>query len=152
VNWYGAKACALYYGLDLPTESEWEYACRGGRNYQYGTDDGTLSITKANFQGVGHLVDAGSYPANPYGLYDMCGNAWEWCHDWFGLYQSDSLENPSGPEASTTSISYPCRVVRGGFFSDARYLRSADRHWFEDTWGAVTIGFRVVRRASGVTY
>jgi formylglycine-generating enzyme required for sulfatase activity len=76
VTWYGSKAFARYYGLDLPTESEWEYASRGGRQYTYGTDDGTLSGTKANYftAGPNRPVDTGSYPANPYGLYDLCGN------------------------------------------------------------------------------
>ncbi len=154
VTWYGAKAFALYYGLDLPTESEWEYACRGGRQYKYGTDDGTISTTKANYNcssGYCHVVNVGSYPANPYGLYDMSGNAWEWVHDWVGTYPSGSVTNPTGAQTG------PSHVLRGGQFSDdASYCRSALRYGppvdFLDIGGANSTGFRVVRRAGGVTY
>ena len=97
VTWYGAKAFALYYGMDLPTEAEWECACRGGKQYPYGTDDGTINDSKANYnENIGHPVAVGSYPSNPYGLYDMSGNVGEWCHDSPGSYSSESVTNPCG--------------------------------------------------------
>lgn len=148
VSWYGAKAYALYCGLDLPTEAEWEYACRGGRQYKYGTDDGTISSSKANFgSNFGHPVDVGSYPNNPYGLYDMSGNVWEWCHDWYGSYTSESITNPAG------AFSGSSRVVRGGstFYLDVD-CRSAIRSKYDPGWSGSFIGFRVVRRISPQNY
>jgi formylglycine-generating enzyme required for sulfatase activity len=145
VTWYGSKAFALYYGLDLPTEAELEYACRGGKQYKYGTDDGTLSTSKANYwdNGVHHPVDVGSYPANPFGLYDMSGNVWEWCHDWYGIYPSGSVTNPTG------ALSGSYRVTRGGgWLYDGSYCRSADRGGGNPGGGYYHVGFRVVRRVS----
>ena len=85
VTWYGAKAFALYYGYDLPTEAEWEYAAQGGKQYKYGTDDGTINASKVNYREteIKHPIDVGIYPPNPFGLYDMTGNVWEWCNDWY---------------------------------------------------------------------
>jgi formylglycine-generating enzyme required for sulfatase activity len=143
VSWYGAEAFALYYGLDLPTEAEWEYACRGGKQYKYGTDDGTISTSKANYwvNGIGNPATVGSYPKNPYGLYDICGNVKEWCLDWYGDYTSNSQNNPTG--AATGSF----RVMRDGSYTGIDYYcRSADRTSAHPGYGYKTVGFRVVRR------
>ena len=102
IKWYGAYIFAQYYGLDLPTEAEWEYASEGGRDYQYGTVDGTLDATKANYNennvhpNFGHVVEVKSYPANPFGLYDLAGNVWEWCLDWYDevYYAENETEDP----------------------------------------------------------
>ncbi|MDD5291101.1 MAG: SUMF1/EgtB/PvdO family nonheme iron enzyme [Patescibacteria group bacterium] len=148
VTWEGAKAFALYYGFDLPTEAEWEYACCGGKQYTYGTDDGTINSGKANYNGnVGSPRDVGSYPKNPYGLYDMSGNVWEWFNDLFGHYSSESVLDPTGPTSTQDSI----HGVRGGSWSSSSYhCRSAYRvgKW---AWGG-DIGFRVVRRPGGKQY
>ncbi len=98
VAWYGSKSFADYYGLDLPTEAEWEYASRGGKQYMYGTADGTISTSTVNYwdTGIKHPVAVGSYPKNPFGLYDMSGYLWEWCSDWYGSYTSGSANNPTG--------------------------------------------------------
>ena len=92
VKWYGAYAFAQYYNVNLPTEAQWECAARGGQQLEYPTNDGTLDLTKANYNGdipgvynpVGHPQPVGSFPANPYGLFDMAGNIWEWCQDYYG--------------------------------------------------------------------
>ena len=83
MTWHGAKAFALHYGFDLPTEKEWEYAARGGKQFEYATDDNTIR-SKMNFcgaKGDDHPIDVGSYPPNPFGVYDMSGNVSEWCND-----------------------------------------------------------------------
>jgi len=149
VTWYGAKAFALYYGLDLPTEAEWEYACRGGRQYMYGTDDGTIDRSKANYsQIVNHPAVVGSYPANPFGLYDMSGNVEEWCHDWKAPYGSGSQTNPIGPQTGSM-----IRVSRGGgwYFSDWQCLSVYRKSYFPG-FRDHDLGFRVVRRVSPQNY
>ena len=142
VSWYGAKAFAEYYGLDLPREAEWEYACRGGQQCMYGTDDGTISSSKANYDSTfGHPTDVGSYPANSFGLNNMSGNVWEWCNDRYDDYSRESVTDPTG------SSSGPARLIRGGGWNSyARACRSAyrARHNPTDTRGK--LGFRVVRR------
>jgi formylglycine-generating enzyme required for sulfatase activity len=148
VTWYGAKAFAVHYSLDLPTEAEWEYACRGGQQSKYGTDDGSLDSSKANYDSkVSYTSDVGSYPANPYGLYDMSGNVYEWCNDWHGDYTSDDATNPLG------TISGEFRVLRGGnWFLDGWNCRSANRDGDRPYFGDSGIGFRVVRRSSPQNY
>ena len=145
VTWIGAKAFADYYGCDLPREAEWEYACRGGKQYLYGTDDGTISKDKANYNWgsdyIAHPVDVKSYPKNPFGLYDMSGNLWELCSDFYGSYSSLPATDPTGPESSETHI------VRGGNWSYYESIcRSANRSRNIPEFANVTIGFRVVRR------
>ena len=148
VTWYGSKSFAVYYGLDLPTEAEWEYSCRGGQQLMYGTDDGTLDSTKANYYiNALHTTDVGSYPYNPFGLYDMSGNVWEWCHDWYGNYTSDSATNPSGVHSG----SY--RVIRGGYwYGIASSCRASFRNGTDPASSDYSVGFRVVRRSSPQNY
>jgi len=144
VTWYGSKMFALYYGLDLPREAEWEYAARGGKQYKYGTDDGTIDKSKANFDDWpnGYSIDVGSYPANPFGLYDMSGNVWEWCNDyWYYDYSSESATNPIG------ALSGFDRVVRGGSWNGSGGgCRAARRGGNGPDDGFYNLGFRVVRR------
>ena len=117
----------------LPTEAEWEYAARGGnrsQGYKYagGNDINTVAWYWFNIpsqssgtEGYGTQAVATKAP-NELGLYDMSGNVWEWCQDWYGSYSSESQTNPTGP----TSGSY--RVFRGGgWTNDAEYCRVSDR-------------------------
>jgi len=144
VTWYGAKAFAVKYGFDLPREAEFEYAARGGKQYEYGTNDGTLSCTNTNYyecKNLGHPVDVGSYPANPFGLYDLAGNVFEWCSDWYGSYSSTSQTDPVGPSSGSV------RVVRGGGWYDfSDNCRSARRGFSYPYGWNIDSGFRVVRR------
>lgn len=134
----------------LPTEAEWEYACRAGEKgpYSFGEDSKKLP-SYGNFNGFGDDDDGYSYLApvrrfwpNSYGLYDMHGNAWEWCLDWYAPYASSfrsHVADPSGPRAGER------RVVRGGAWNnDADSCRSATRGAAEPQIKAVNLGFRVV--------
>jgi len=151
VKWDGAKAFAEFYNVSLPTEAQWEYAAKGGQMFRYPTDDGTLSLSKANYNGDipgvfnpdGHSVAVGSYPANPFGLYDMGGNVWEWCIDYYDAnFYSDGITDPINNTSGTDTK----RVRRGGswnYHSPAllTYARASD---FENR-GNNHFGFRIVK-------
>ncbi len=138
-TWFGRK-----YGVDsrLPTEAEWEYAARGGLvGKMYPTGD-SISKLDANYDSSG-TKKVGSYPPNGYGLYDMDGNVWEWCWDWYGKsYYGDSpKKNPMGPGSGSS------RVIRGGsWYYGAGYLRSAFRISYSPGISIDYLGFRLVVR------
>ncbi|MDG4550166.1 MAG: formylglycine-generating enzyme family protein [Candidatus Contendobacter sp.] len=117
----------------LPTEAEWEYACRAGTTtpFSFGED---ITPEQVNYGGSypyrgnqkgqyrGKTVEVASLPANPWGLYEMHGNVWEWCQDWYGAYHAESAVDPPGPETGEW------RVLRGGsWFDFGRNARSASR-------------------------
>ena len=128
-------------GYRLSTEAEWEYACRAGTTtaYSFGA---TITPKDANYDGskIGKPVAVGSYKANAFGLYDMRGNVWEWCEDWYGAYPKRSVTDPKGPNAGER------RVVRGGSFGDGAWLtRSAFRYDFSPDNRYNDGGFRLAR-------
>ena len=110
------------FTFSLPTEAQWEHACRAGTTtaYHFGR---TLSREQANlWLRNQQTVEVGSYPANDWGLHDMHGNVWEWCLDWYDEYPSGTINDPAGPLLG----SY--RIIRGGSWCvGARLCRSAYR-------------------------
>jgi uncharacterized repeat protein (TIGR02543 family) len=131
-------------GYRLPTEAQWEYACRAGTATAYNTGDTISDDTgwyTSNSEGRTHSV--GEKPANAYGLYDMHGNVWEWCWDWYGTYESGAQTDPTGPNNSNAGY---YRVQRGGSCSSSgQSLRSASRDYNSPDYRTYTLGFRVVR-------
>ncbi len=109
----------------LPTESEWEYAARGGnrsRGYKYSGSDNLGEVAWYDGNSGGGIRDVGTKRPNELGIYDMSGNVWEWCQDWYGSYSNLSQTNPTGPSSGSN------RVCRGGDCgSYARYCRSSNR-------------------------
>ena len=133
----------------LPTEAEWEYAARAGTTTPFAFGN-CLSTNDANYKGTYPLtgcskgqsrkttISVGSLRKNVWGLYDMHGNVYEWCQDWYGKYPTGSVTNPTGP--ATGSL----RVIRGGSWNDeARYCRSAFRLSDGPDFASSNLGFRL---------
>ena len=128
-------------GYRLPTEAEWEYACRAKTTTKYFYGD-IITKSDANYGGAAGAVikQVGSYKPNAFGLYDMHGNVWEWCNDWYGRYSSDAEINPVGPLSGTT------RVLRGGSFNDSdAYFRSSYRIYVAPGHRPFDSGLRLAR-------
>ena len=134
------------YHLRLPTEAEWEYACRAGTQteYHFGDDPAELKENdwyEENSGGKTHPVC--QLKPNPWGLYDMHGNVAEWCQDWFGDYPNRPMTDPTGPEPGAF------RVLRGGAWSDdARLCRAADRSGDTPVSRNRGLGFRLLAEPS----
>jgi|YNPNPStandDraft_1061719.scaffolds.fasta_scaffold05005_6 sulfatase modifying factor 1 len=142
----------------LPTEAEWEYACRAGTGTPFHWGD-TVDCAKAmfgnnTFRGVtlcvSHIEGRGlkrdspapvaSYPPNPWGVFDMHGNVWEWCQDWYAPYPRGKVSDPRGADSGET------RVRRGGsWFKFGTFCRSANRNFAHPASRYSTTGFRLVR-------
>ena len=150
VSWNDITGFNTATGLRLPSEAEWEYACRGGTTtafhsmpgYPNGTNDdsllGNIAWDYSNSGSTTHAV-AGKV-ANAFGMYDMSGNVWEWCNDWYGSYAAGNATDPAGPSSGTY------RVLRGGYWSvNSQLCRSSSRGNNGPDPLSSYIGFRVAR-------
>ena len=158
-KWLSKKEGKTYR---LPTEAEWEYACRAGTTTRYysGDDPETLAkvgnvadaTAKAKFPDWKYTIKAsdgyvftapvGKFKPNAFGLYDMHGNAWQWCADWYGeeYYAKSPADDPTGPDTGDV------RVLRGGSWDcGPDYSRSANRDWIAPDCRYDFTGFRVAR-------
>jgi len=125
----------------LPTEAEWEYACRGGLqsgHYKYSGSNTAGNVACYNDNSGNGTHPVGSKQANELGIYDMSGNVWEWCQDWYGNYSSNAQTNPQGPSSGSS------RVDRGGGWDDiARYCRVSYRYYNTPDIRHIDLGFRI---------
>ena len=132
----------------LPTEAEWEYACRAGSTTVFSFGDDLSRLGEYGWSGGnsgGQTRPVGKKKSNEWFLYDMHGNVAEWCSDWFGRYQKGLLTDPQGPSGGSR------RVLRGGSWNSPNWnCRSANRDWFEPSYRSNLLGFRLALSPSGV--
>lgn len=122
----------------LPTEAEWEYAARGGENNFYSGSKNIEAIAWCGDNSKLKSHPVGQKRANAFGLYDMSGNVWEWCEDWYGNYTNRSQRNPKGP---STGIGH---LIRGGAFSSLPKDCRVSLRNYSEPWGrAADLGFRL---------
>ncbi|MCD6328514.1 formylglycine-generating enzyme family protein [bacterium] len=132
----------------LPTEAEWEYACRAGTTTRFNTGDSDSELGRAGWYAGNSrrkTHDVGQKAPNAWGLFDMHGNVWEWCSDWYGedYYGSSPGVDPTGPGSGSR------RVIRGGsWYNLARYCRSAARYRYDPRYRYFNIGLRVARSSN----
>lgn len=141
VNWEDASAACKLFGGSLPTEAQWEYAARAGSQtaWSFGDDEKLLGLYAwySDDSVIPHPV--GMKKPNPWGLYDVHGNVWEWTADWYGPYSNAAQTNPTGPKTG----SY--RALRGGSMGNgAKFVRSAARFGYWPSNPTTMTGFRCV--------
>jgi len=125
----------------LPTESEWEYACRAGAKTAFSVGD-KITPKDANYadSNTNRSVAVESYKPNAFGLYDMHGNVWEWCSDWYGSFPNGESIDPNGPAEGKF------RVLRGGsFLHFESNARSSFRNYNSPNYSFVNVGFRLAK-------
>ena len=125
----------------LPTEAEWEFACRGGNNsrgYKYSGSNDIDNVAWFDCNSGYQTHPVGTKAPNELGIYDMSGNVWEWCSDWYADYTSYSQTDPTGPQSGSL------RVRRGGSWNDSvRHCRSSFRYYGNPTFRSYYLGLRL---------
>lgn len=146
VTWYGAVAYAKWVGKRLPTEAEWEIAAAGGLEEALYPTGSNIERSQANFFSS-DTTSVMSYPPNGYNLYDMPGNVYEWCQDWYGYnYYETSVQEPEDPKGPLQGV---YRVLRGGCWKSLKEdLRTSHRHRNNPGTMNGTYGFRLAADVS----
>lgn len=151
-QWNGITCNFLANGYRLPTEAEWEYAATGGASHLAHLYSGSNSVVAVAWNGDdpdGETHSVRTKAPNSLGLYDMSGNVWEWCWDWYGNYAAPAVQNPQGADAEITGR----KIRRGGSISSAAvFCRAANRASSEPDIRGIDLGFRVVRSDTGETF
>ena len=138
VSWNMIQGFNTATSLRLPTEAEWEFACRAGTTTARYGEVNVIAWYNDNAGVTTHAV-AGKLP-NALGLFDTIGNVWEWCQDWYGVYSSESLSDPTGPASGLR------RFFRGGSCYDgSNYCRGSKRYDLTPDYANYNIGFRVAK-------
>ena len=154
VSWYDCQSFIEKINLitgkihRLPTEAEWEFAAKGGRlgkgcSFSGSNEADSVAWHRANSRG--RLQPVGKLHPNELGIYDMSGNVWEWCSDFYSDYRTDStkMKNPKGPDKGFM------RVFRGGSYNDSsRFSKNTSRYYTDPKLNYPVIGFRLVREGS----
>jgi formylglycine-generating enzyme required for sulfatase activity len=144
MKWVGGQTGKA---VRLPTEAEWEYACRAGTKTEYCNGNGVEALKQVgwcSYDGkwgsAGGTRTVGGFQPNAWGLYDMHGNAWQWCQDWYGDYKAEAAIDPQGPSKGDN------HVLRGGSWSsNPARCRSADRiRFYPGFRNSYCCGFRVL--------
>ena len=127
-------------GYRLPTEAEWEYACRAGTTTAYSFGDSLTKSDASYGDEAGSIKAVGSYKPNAFGLFDMHGNVWEWCEDWHAEYPTGAVTHPKGPSTGNGL------VLRGGSFGGlVSTARSSCRIFDQPSNRYRAFGFRLAR-------
>jgi len=140
VSWYGANEYCKHFKMKLPTEAEWEFAAKGGnvsKNYNFSGSNNPEDVSWYAKNANGKVHEVKQKQPNELGLYDMTGNVWEWCSDWYSTYSAAEQINPQGPPNGNK------KVVRGGaWYLGTDLLRNTNRYAMEVEHKGSYLGFR----------